>query len=708
MSHKVILLWSTMVALPLMVAGCSDDDDDMGSTGRGGTSGRGGTLGMGGTSGASGRGGTSGASGMGGTAGSGGTTDGSAGTAGAGATGGDGGVTTRRFRVRIENRSGTSALPAPISPGVFVAHRDKDPLFTAGAADRREGLEAIAEDGVPTMLAASLAAKSGIGANGAFDTAVGATAAGPAMPGSAFEFMIDAAPGEKLSFASMFAQSNDVFLAPDGDGIDLFDAQGMPLAERDVSSEIALWDGGTEANEAPGMGPNQAPRQPAANTGPAEGVASRSTDSTRSLPIAPALARVSVALTGTTYTVSLENVSVAKGAFKTPLSPLFWATHSGAVSLFAAGAAPSDALESLAEDGAPAMLVSTLTGMNGVGDVGTVAAQTNPGQTATFAVAPTMQAPILSFVTMVGETNDVFLGTPPAGVALLAAGGVPRPAADVQAELERALALWDAGTEANEVPAAGANQAPRQAAPDTGPVDPDDEVRRYVDSTNDLAGTSLGGFASVVITHQTGLTFGVTVRNTSAATRYPANLSPLAWAVHNATFSLFTPGMPVSAGIQSVAEDGSPTMLATELSARGGVSSSAAVGAAPIMNGGSFSFDVTMTATHRFLSLASMVAPSNDTFMAFGPVGIELVTAAGAPRSNGDIATDVAAMLAAWDAGTEQNQAGAGGPSMAGPGLQPAPNTGASEGDGRVRALADPVWSYPRAVDVVKVTITPQ
>ena len=354
------------------------------------------------------------------------------------------------------------------------------------------------------------------------------------------------------------------------------------------------------------------------------------------------------------------------------------------------------------------MLASTLTGMNGVGTVGTVATQTNPGQTATFSVTPTAQAPVLSFVTMAGETNDAFLGTPAAGVTLLGAGGAPRPAAEVQAELERMLALWDAGTEANEVPAAGPNQAPRQAAPNTGPADPDSGVRRYVDSANDLAGMSLGGFASVTITHQSGMTFRVTVSNTSGATRYPANLSPLAWAVHDATFRLFTTGMPVSAGIQSVAEDGSPAALATEFSANAAVSSSAAVGTAPVATGASFTFDVTMTATHRFLSLASMVAPSNDTFMAFAPTGIELVTAAGAPRSNADIASDVAAMLAVWDAGTEQNQAGAGGPSMAGPGLQPAPNTGANEGDGRVRTLADPVWSYPPAVDVVKVTITPQ
>ena len=38
----------------------------------------------------------------------------------------------------------------------------------------------------------------------------------------------------------------------------------------DVTGDVMLWDAGTEVNEAPGAGPNQAPRQTAANTGPDE------------------------------------------------------------------------------------------------------------------------------------------------------------------------------------------------------------------------------------------------------------------------------------------------------------------------------------------------------------------------------------------------------------------------------------------------------
>ena len=68
----------------------------------------------------------------------------------------------------------------------------------------------------------------------------------------------------------MFAQSNDVFLSTGPDGLALFDDDGAPL-EGDISALLGLWDAGTEVNEAPGAGPNQAPRQAGPNTGPDEG-----------------------------------------------------------------------------------------------------------------------------------------------------------------------------------------------------------------------------------------------------------------------------------------------------------------------------------------------------------------------------------------------------------------------------------------------------
>jgi hypothetical protein len=104
---------------------------------------------------------------------------------------------------------------------------------------------------------------------GSTNTPVGAGSPGDIWPGQAFEFKVAAKPGERLTFAAMFVQSNDLFYAPREDGIALFDASGKPMSG-DVTSQILLWDAGTEVNEEPGLGPNQAPLQAAPNTGPAE------------------------------------------------------------------------------------------------------------------------------------------------------------------------------------------------------------------------------------------------------------------------------------------------------------------------------------------------------------------------------------------------------------------------------------------------------
>jgi len=69
----------------------------------------------------------------------------------------------------------------------------------------------------------------------------------------------------KLQLAMMFGQSNDLFYAPD-EGIALFDAKGQTVSG-DLTSKFILWDAGTEVNQEPGIGPDQAPRQKAANTG---------------------------------------------------------------------------------------------------------------------------------------------------------------------------------------------------------------------------------------------------------------------------------------------------------------------------------------------------------------------------------------------------------------------------------------------------------
>jgi hypothetical protein len=66
----------------------------------------------------------------------------------------------------------------------------------------------------------------------------------------------------------MFGQSNDLFYS-NGCPIALFDASGEPKSG-EMTSQLSLWDAGTEVNEEPGLGPNQGPRQKTPDAGIAE------------------------------------------------------------------------------------------------------------------------------------------------------------------------------------------------------------------------------------------------------------------------------------------------------------------------------------------------------------------------------------------------------------------------------------------------------
>ena len=165
----------------------------------------------------------------------------------------------------LTTADGSAAVP--LSPGVWTLHTEDAPLFTTGEASS-PGLEDIAEDGDPTVSAEELSDAATEGRAGVFNTPDGADMPGPIGPGGVYSFTFDAQLGDKLSFATMFIQSNDAFYAPDEEGIALF-ADDRPVSG-DVSDQVALWDSGTEVNEPYGTGPNQAPRQSGPNVGETE------------------------------------------------------------------------------------------------------------------------------------------------------------------------------------------------------------------------------------------------------------------------------------------------------------------------------------------------------------------------------------------------------------------------------------------------------
>lgn len=166
-------------------------------------------------------------------------------------------------------------VTVPISPGGYAAHSDELQLFQEGAPSDAvvSGVEQIAEDGNPTTLVGNLQGNDAITDGGAFSVPEGAEEAGPIAPtppdvdNNRYTVTVDAAQGDRLSLGTMYVQSNDVFYAFQPEGLPLFTDDGSPISG-DQTGKLRLYDAGTEVDEEPGVGLNQAPRQESGNTGP--------------------------------------------------------------------------------------------------------------------------------------------------------------------------------------------------------------------------------------------------------------------------------------------------------------------------------------------------------------------------------------------------------------------------------------------------------
>lgn len=205
-----------------------------------------------------------------------------------------------KFTVRVENITQPDAFSASngvkwslaFSPGAAVVHTEKAPIFSVGKKDRGKGLEAQAEDGDPSMLAKSLAGSKGIKSVTVFNTPVGASAPGPITPGAAYELTVSAVAGDRLSLTLMMGQSNDWFYAPAETGIELF-KNGQAITG-DITSQMMMWDAGTEADQEPGIGSDQGPRQKAPNNGKAENGVVHKIQDGKAYSQAPRVMRVTI------------------------------------------------------------------------------------------------------------------------------------------------------------------------------------------------------------------------------------------------------------------------------------------------------------------------------------------------------------------------------------------------------------------------------
>jgi hypothetical protein len=365
---------------------------------------------------------------------------------------------------------------------------------------------------------------------------------GPLLPGGSYEIDFFAGPGHHLSFAHMFVPSNDLFYAPDTYGIPLYDEAGSPRSG-DLTAEVTLWDLGSEVNEEPGAGASQPMMQSGPNTGDDDdddAVRPASDDFDNLPPVADVINVELLSHGDSRFTLRITNVSTAAtlggsgGDSAVPLAPGVWAVHTAhEAPLFISGQADrGDGLESLAEDGDPSGLAGVLEEMtaltgplapgawalhaseatffeDGSPDLGlglealaedgdpsilaaslegaglTAGAFNTPlgadapaaifsGESYSFTIAA-MPGDHLSLATMLVQSNDLFFGTGDSGLPLFDASGAP-----IAGDISEALELWDAGTEVNQFPGAGLDQAPRQAGPNTG-ADEEGSVRRVDD-----------------------------------------------------------------------------------------------------------------------------------------------------------------------------------------------------------------------------------
>lgn len=118
-------------------------------------------------------------------------------------------------------------------------------------------------------------------------------------------------------------------------------------------------------------------------------------------------------------------------------------------------------------------------------------------------------------------------------------------------------------------------------------------------------------------------------------------MTPFLVVSHSHEAMLFTPGMPASEGLEALAEGGDTMPLQMALGGMASVMSiETSMGMTP--PGKSATVQINGSGMHRYLSVASMLVPTNDAFVA---ATIELPVMPGATMIYAN----------AWDAGTEAN-----------------------------------------------------
>ncbi|HKI89622.1 MAG TPA: spondin domain-containing protein [Draconibacterium sp.] len=302
----------------------------------------------------------------------------------------------------------------------------------------------------------------------------------PANPGETITVHFHAGPNHKLSFASMYGASNDMFYAPDDDGISLF--SGSTALEGDITNMISLWDAGTEVN---GSGsPGTPESMPVEMVPSAENNIQVLLDYddvsmfTLTIHVLPGSAtplspvawvvhsagQYPIFKEGTLdYGDGLESLAEIgnpgplseylkmHSGYVSPVAPFLWVLHDKKdMPIFTEGMAASSGLQMLAETGDPSGLYNELMTNYETGvQVGPNTPPIFPGEMLSFTIDGHVGQSI-SFASMLGASNDIFFSTGDKGIKL--SNGVS------EEDITHLFELYDAGTEVNEYPGAGIHQ----------------------------------------------------------------------------------------------------------------------------------------------------------------------------------------------------------------------------------------------------------
>ena len=458
----------------------------------------------------------------------------------------------------------------------------------------------------------------------------------------------------------------------DANGIALENGWGAPISGGDVTRQLFLWDAGTEANEPPGEGLHQLPRQRATGSGPLDDDNTVRLVRGHDTPHVSDLVRVVITREyPTVFDVTVRNIADVS-APEMAFSPGVFVAHTdpattymeGHPQLFKAGR-PNlfNGLEALAEDGNPDPLhgyISTAGWMSDVpvdGSYGVFDTPVGfpgprllrPGEEFHFSVDATPGTPFLSLATMLVQSNDWFVAplrptvcpcsTPtaiPSPARFPSMSSMPEPKPMSHSELEPIKHRGKTG------------RTPGRRTTTTRC----DAYRTPMDAAD---------LVSVTVAPLKPRTFRVEVSNVSGS----REVSPGIVLAHGACRPLFDEtGSDHGIGLANLTNEGGAARLAANLARQGLAvhvldTPTAGEGPGPLLPGEAYAAMVHADPAEPNLSLAFMLLPSGGEWVGTPAGGIPLWDAKGNPVT-GEITAD----LSLWDVGT----------GLGGPPVQDAPN----------------------------------